>query len=184
MCADISAPVIQRAFRRADISAMGPKGLLIKSANGECHAHEMKIVKELVFKDDLQFNSLERHLGVLVDVVHMALPQVKKVTSVRTICEAMKVDKHRDMLSEVHKLLRLYLTIPITSSTSERAFSTLRRLLTYLRSTMTEQRLNNCMLLHIHKDLTDTIDLCQIAKDFVVAKEERKRYFGNFCSTV
>ena len=67
---------------------------------------------------------LERHVGVLVDVIHLALPQVKKVTSIRTICDAMKCDPYRSMLSEVHKLLRLYLTIPITSSTSERAFST------------------------------------------------------------
>ena len=69
-------------------------------------------------------------------------------------------------------------TVPITSSTSERAFSTLRRLLTYLRATMTEQRLNNCMLLHIHKALTDNLDVCEMAKDFILAKE--KTYFGNF----
>ena len=69
----------------------------------------------------------------------------------------MKCDQYRSMLSEVHKLLLLYLifTVPITPSTSERAFSSLWRLLTYLRATMTEQRLNNCMLVHIHKDLTD-----------------------------
>ena len=84
------------------------------------------------------------------------------------------------MLSEVHKLLRLYLTVPITSSTSERAFSTLRRLLTYLRAIMTEQRHNNCMLLHVHKDLTDDLDLFEIAKDFIIGREERNRYFGNF----
>ena len=92
----------------------------------------------------------------------------------------MKCDPYRSMLSEVHKLLQLYLTVPITSSTSERAFSTLRRLLTYLRATMTEQTLNNCMLLHVHKDLTDDLHLFEIAKDFIVAKEERSRHFGNF----
>jgi len=156
------------------------ESLLIKSANGECHADELKTVKESVFKEDLNFDSLERHLGVLVDVIHLALPQVKKVTSIRTICDAMKCDPYRSMLSEVHKLLQLYLTVPITSSTSERAFSTLRRLLTYLKATMTEQRLNNCMLLHIHKDLTDNLDVCEIAKEFIMAKEERSRYFGNF----
>ena len=156
------------------------ESLLIKSAKGECHADEVRTVKESVFKDDLNFDSLERHLGVLVDVVHLVLPQVQKVTSIQTICEVMKADPYRSMLSEVHKLLRLYLTLPITSSTSERAFSTLRRLQTYLRSTMMEQRLNNCMLLHIHKDLTDSLDLHQVAKDFISAKEERNRYFGNF----
>lgn len=97
--------------------------------NGEHHAEELKRVKESVFKDDLDFDRLERHLGVLVDVIHQALPQVKKVTSARTICTAMRIDPYRTMLSEIHKLLQLYLTVPITSSTSERAFSTLWRLL-------------------------------------------------------
>ena len=92
----------------------------------------------------------------------------------------MKCDPYRSMLSEVHKLLRLYLTVPITSSTSERAFSSLRRLLTYLRATMTEQRLNNCMLLHVHKDLTNELDLFEVAKDFILANEERNRFFGHF----
>ena len=115
-----------------------------------------------------------------MDVIHQALPEVKKVTSVCTICEAMKSPPYRIMLSEVHRLLRFYLTVPITSSMSERAFSTLRRLLTYLRSSMTEQRLNNCMLLHIHKDLTDDLDLHEIAKEFISSNDERHRYFGNF----
>ena len=129
-----------------------------------------------MFKADLDYDGLKKHLG---DVIHQALPEVKKVTSVH-ICEAMKSPPYRTMLSEVQKLLRLYLTVPITSSTSERAFSTLRRLLTYLRSSMTEQRLNNCMLLHIHKDLTDDQDLHEIAKEFISSNDERHRYFGNF----
>ena len=33
---------------------------------------------------------------------------------------------------------------------------------------MTEKRLNNCLLLHIHKDVTDSIDLVEIAEEFIV----------------
>ena len=70
------------------------ESLLIKSANGECHTDELRTMKESVFKGDLNFDSLERHLGVLVDAIHQALPQVKRVTSVRTICDAMKCDPY------------------------------------------------------------------------------------------
>ena len=41
-------------------------------------------------------------------------------------------------------LLPMYLTIPVTSATSERTFSALRRLKNYLRSTMKQDGLNNC----------------------------------------
>ena len=84
------------------------------------------------------------------------------------------------MLPSVHNLLRLYLTIPLSSATSERAFSALRRILTYLRSTMTEQRLNNCLLLHVHKDLTDSLDLVDAAKEFTAKNSDRRKFFGHF----
>ena len=103
-----------------------------------------------------------------MDVIRQTLPQVKKVASIRTICEAIKSPPYQNMLSEVHKLMKLYLTVSITSSTSsERAFSTLWHFLTYIRSTMTEQRLNKFMLLHIHKGLTYSLDLHDIARDFI-----------------
>ena len=82
------------------------------------------------------------------------------------------------MLPKVHKLLRLYLTIPITTATSERTFSTVRHVLTYKRATMTQKRLNNCLLTYVHKDLTDKLDTIEVAKDFIV-NEERHMYFGS-----
>ena len=151
-------------------------------ANGERHAVELEQFTASVFKDDLSIEKLDRELAILVDVINVELPNVKRVTSIRTICEAMRAHANRQMLSEVHKLLRLYLTIPITSSTSERSFSALRRLLTYLRSTMTEKRLNNCFLLHFHKDLTDRINLQDVTKEFIGVNEERSHYFGSFTS--
>ena len=102
---------------------------------------------------------------------------MKQVTSIRTICDAMKAHANRSLLSEVH---RLYLSIPTMSSTSERSFSAMKRLFTYIRSTMTEKRSNNCFLLHIHKVLTDTINLVDVAKEFILANDERKHYFVVF----
>ena len=45
---------------------------------------------------------------------------------------------------------------------------------------MTQERLNNCMLLHLHKDLTHSLNLQDIAVAFITAKDERLRYFGPF----
>ena len=51
------------------------------------------------------------------------------------------------MFSEVHNLIRLYLTVPMTSTTAEHTFSTLHQLKNYLQSTMTQEQLNHVMLL-------------------------------------
>ena len=48
----------------------------------------------------------------------------------------------KDMLSEVDKVLKIFFTFPVTNVTAERSFSSLIRLKTYLRSTMTHCRLN------------------------------------------
>ena len=103
---------------------------------------------------------------------------VRRVTGTNAVCDAMNSNHvFKEMLPTVHQLIRLYKTIPITSAKSERTFSALRRLFTYLRSSMSEHRLNNCLLLHVHKDVTDLIS---IASDFVCAHDERRKHFGHF----
>ena len=61
--------------------------------------------------------------------------------------------------------------MPITTATAKRTFSVLRRLKTYLRSTMSQERLNN-VILHIHKDITDSLDLTDIARSFLRQMKE------------
>ena len=77
---------------------------------------------------------------LLADIIKHGTPRVKKVTSVLTVCEAINAEGvFKSMLSEVHKLIWLFLTIPITSTSSERSFSVLKHVITYSRSSMTEQ---------------------------------------------
>ena len=84
------------------------------------------------------------------------------------------------MFCEVDKLLHIYLTVPVTTATAERSFSALRRIKSYLRSTMSEEKLNNVMLLHVHKELSDNLDISKVAQIFVSANSRRQRFFGNF----
>ena len=60
----------------------------------------------------------------------------------------------QEFLSQVW-LLRLLLAMPATNASSEHSFSALRRIKTYLCSTMTQARLNYIMIMNIHKSLTD-----------------------------
>lgn len=123
-------------------------------------------------------------LSMLPDVVTTANKQehmgIKRVTSVNTVCEVFNTCKFpKTMLAEVDHLLHIYLTVPLTSATAERPFSSLRRLKTYLRSTMTQKRLNHVILLHTHKN-TSNLNLYQIAQDFVSRNSRRVQFFGNF----
>ena len=118
---------------------------------------------------------------MLPDVIKTSSLNIKQVTNVRTIVSAMSERAiYQGMLQEVDKLLKLYLTFPVTTATAERSFSSLRRVKTYLRSTMTSCRLNNLFLLYIHKEKTDALALCKVAKEFVSVNSRRSHYFGWF----
>ena len=43
---------------------------------------------------------------------------------------------------------------------------------------MSEERLDNVTLLHVHKDLSENIDLLKIAKTFVSVNSHRQGFFG------
>ena len=103
--------------------------------------------------------------------------KVSKVTSLRTIVDLLHSEQCcRRMFSDVLKLLKIVLTIPVTSATAERTFSSMRRLKNYLRSSMTQKLFNNMMILHIHKDKTDELDLNVIAEQFINVNERRRTF--------
>ena len=47
------------------------------------------------------------------------------------------------------------------------------KLRTFLRSTMTQPRLNALMLMYVHRDLTESMDLTDIAKSFISVNDRR-----------
>ena len=70
--------------------------------------------------------------------------------------------------------------MPSTNAVSKRLFSALRRIKTYLQSTMSQDRLNHLLVLHVHKELTDSLDMITVANDFVAGSEHRLSMFGCF----
>ncbi|VDI15621.1 Hypothetical predicted protein [Mytilus galloprovincialis] len=59
---------------------------------------------------------------------------------------------HQDFYPNIRRIFVLLLTMPVTSVCCERSFSGLRRLKTWERSTMGEERLCGLAMLHTHRD--------------------------------
>jgi hypothetical protein len=82
----------------------------------------------------------------------------------------MEIFEHvRDLncYPNVSIVYRILFTMPVTVASAERSFSKLKLLKNYLRSTMTQDRLNGLAILCIQKKLLDEIDLNGIIDDFV-----------------
>ena len=72
------------------------------------------------------------------------------------------------------KLLQLSLTIVVSMAECERSFSALKRIKTYLRSTMSTQRASNLTVLSIERELSETLSLDEITHLFA-AKDKNRR---------
>ena len=57
-------------------------------------------------------------------------------------------------------LMHVLYTMPASTATTERSFSVLRRLKTYLRTTMMQDRLTSLAVLHVHRDIDIDIESC------------------------
>lgn len=181
---DLLLSELKRRFDQPTFSVLQSiERIIIGSCNGI--AVELPSAVQSMYAADLKMDNLRVQLSMLPDIVRTANTQnqmgIRKVTSISTVCEIFNTCKFpKTMLCEVNRLLQIYLTVPLTSATAERTFSTLRRLKSYLRSTMTQKRLNHILLLHTHQQRTDELSLLAIAQDFVTRNNRRKLFFGNF----
>ena len=89
---------------------------------------------------------------------------LKKVTKISTACQILnKQPTQKKCLSEIHKLLQLYCGITLVSASAKSSFSVMRRIKTWLRSTMRD---NSRMFANIHMNVFDNINLQTVADNF------------------
>ena len=86
----------------------------------------------------------------------------------------------RCFFSEVCSLIHLALVMPATNAASDRNFSSMRRLKTYLRSKMLQSCLNHIMLLHVDENRVDNLNLELTGIEFVHSSEHRHQQLGHF----
>ena len=67
---------------------------------------------------------------------------------------------------ELYPSISTVLSILYTMPTTERSFSVLRRLKTYLRTTVLQDRLTSLAVLHVHRD----IDINRVMRSFTLGK--------------
>jgi hypothetical protein len=92
----------------------------------------------------------------------------------------LMVPELRAVFSDVCALVRLLLVSPASSAEAERSFSALRRLKTWLRTTMTETRLNGVAVCQILRDRLDIIDKKPLLREFASRSPLRSQLFGQF----
>lgn len=150
--------------------------LLLKCAKGEDYESELASVVEF-YGNDFEERNLRCQLQTFKTIFECETSDVV-LSDIINFFKGM-TKRERLLVEEVLRVLLLVLVMPATNATSERSFSVLRRVKTYLRSTMTQSRLNSLMVLHVHKEHTDNLDLYDVCDDFNFS-EHRQTIFGKF----
>ena len=130
------------------------------------------------YGDDLHADALKMQL----DIMATNLPEESSgydLKSVLTYLTGLS-EGQKSLLAEVCTVASLILVMPATNAVSERSR---RRIKTYLRSTMTQTRLNSMMMIHVHQEITDQLNLVDIGNDFVRGSKHRQTLFGTFLAT-
>ena len=129
--------------------------------------------------------SLKNELTTLPTYVKLynqeSIIPIKELTKMSSLCDILNSKQpYKTCLPNIHKLLLLYTTAPLSSATAEISFSTMRHLKTWLRASMTANTLTNRMFAAIHKERLDAVDTETIAREFIMKIPQRIGYFGKF----
>ncbi|KAK0155291.1 Zinc finger MYM-type protein 1 [Merluccius polli] len=131
--------------------------------------------------------AIRRYPELKEDDLRVQLAMFKRKYKVSTTADAVHALKEmppevRGLFDQVETLVRLLMVVPISSAEAERSFSGLRRLKTWLRSTMTQKRLNGIAVCHIHQERLDSLKKQEIAQQYVQGVERRRDVFWSFIS--
>lgn len=126
-------------------------------------------------------NDLMGILGADIDSVDLfnelkmitrILPHEELASSLQTLRYIYK-NELQVVVPNLAVALRIILTAPVTVAAGERSFSKLKLIKNYLRTTMTQERLNHLAIISIEKEVAKNIGLADVIKDFAAAKARK-----------
>ena len=169
---------IRARFNHADFKCYSNlQDLLLKAVKGKQFDEDLRHVASF-YGDDVNTFQLEAQLSLLAPTARAMGFDVDSSNVHDLITMFQQLEESRiSAMSEVLLLGKIFMVMPATNVVSERSFSALKRIKTYLRSTTSNNRL---MVLHVHKDKLDKLDLVKVANDFVARVDCRRQVFGVF----
>ena len=123
------------------------------------------------------FTQQERY-GLEIQLNHFAADaknsgDLKKPITITSLCRCL-VETGRDRIYNLlDRLLRLLVTLPVSTASAERAFSSLKIIKSRLRNTMEDDFLADSLLLQIEREIASKIPCEDIIVDFKSRKNRR-----------
>ncbi|GAV70253.1 LOW QUALITY PROTEIN: Dimer_Tnp_hAT domain-containing protein/DUF4371 domain-containing protein, partial [Cephalotus follicularis] len=100
-------------------------------------------------------------------------PDMQNLCTIAWLCRKLVETGKSEIYYLIDRLLRLVLTLPVSTATTERAFSAMKIIKTRLRSKMEDDFLTNCLVVYIEQAIAEKISVDKIIDDFYDMKKQR-----------
>ena len=87
------------------------------------------------------------------------------------LCQALVETKNSNIYLLVDRLIRLVLTLSVSTATTERAFSTMKLAKIRLRNKMEDTFLTDCLVVYIEKEIAKNISTTTLIENFIDVTE-------------
>jgi hypothetical protein len=99
--------------------------------------------------------------------------ELQNVSTLTNLCHSLVETGRHLIYNLIDRLLRLLVTLPVSTASAERAFSTLKIVKTRLRNKMEDDFLANSLLVNIERDITEKYSYEDVLEHFTGAKRRR-----------
>lgn len=150
-----------------------------------CHHYVNTVIQHLIVKEDQILELQNKLLFWEIDLPSPSslLSELKlwkqfcvqkaELGSIPDNLASCRFAADEDVYPNISNLINVACTLPVSSCEAERSFSGLRRIKTYLRSSMTTDRLAGLALMHLHNDMNIEVEkICQV----FISKNNRRMF--------
>lgn len=100
-------------------------------------------------------------------------PDLQNLSTISELCQVLMKTRKAIIHPLVDKLIRLVLTLPVSTATTERAFSAMSIVKTKLHNKMEDDYLANYLITYIEKEISRCFDINTIIDEFCGMKNRR-----------
>ncbi|XP_028092674.1 zinc finger MYM-type protein 1-like [Camellia sinensis] len=101
------------------------------------------------------------------------LPEFQKLSTISELCQMLAKTKKSTSYPLIDRLIRLVLTLPVSTATSKRAFSVMKLIKSKLRNRIEDGFLASYLITYIEKDIARGFDVDSIIHAFGITKERQ-----------
>lgn len=148
--------------------------LLRSSSLSDKELYEMGEALYLTYPEDIS-DTLSQQL---ISFRQCFQNELKEINSIFELTELILIKNYSSCcsFSEIITSCNIFLTIPVSVASAERSFSKLKLIKSYLRNTISQERLSALAMISIENDVARTLDIDNIVTNFANSKIRKKNF--------